>query len=531
MSQPQILIHEMGYHLTSGLPLFKSLELSFSQRKIGLVGRNGVGKSTLLQLIAGYIQPLSGSIHSDGKIAYVPQNPIITHDLTVARLFGLENKIHALERVEQGSIDLLDYEIVNEDWECRQRLNQQLKSFDLKNIKHAQYLTACSGGEVTRLLLTKAFHSDADFLLLDEPTNHLDIHARQVLYAAIQQWNGGIIIASHDRALLNNMDEIIELTSLGATIYGGNYDAYVAQKNSDNAAHEQQLNDAKKFITKNKNSIQSSREKHEKKKSYGRQLRISGSIDKMAAGSKKGRSERTQSTLLIKEKRMIQNAENKLQSAKENIEITEVINVELPKTHVPNGKTIVEISHLSFTYQNMHQKLIDDFSLKIIGPEHIAIAGRNGSGKSTLMKLILGILTPTDGQIHIGTPYIAYVDQHASKLHPKESVIENFLILNPDATRNHAYRCLAQFLFRNTTAEKRVGELSGGQKIRALLACTLMANHPPQLLLLDEPTNHLDVDSMSGIESALKSYKGSIIVISHDRAFLNSVGITKTLSF
>lgn len=531
MSQPQILIHEMSYHLTSGFPLFKLLTLTFSQRKIGLVGRNGVGKSTLLQLITGQLQPLSGSIHTDGKIAYIPQNPIINydHNMTVAALFGLENKIHALERIEQGSIDLADYEILNEDWECKHRLNQQLQTFSLKNISYYKRLTACSGGELTRLLLTKAFNDDADFLLLDEPTNHLDTNARLALYAAIQQWQGGIIIASHDRALLNTMDEIIELTSLGATIYGGNYDAYMTQKNIENAALKQQLNDAKKLMADNKNSIQSSREKHEKKQSYGRQLRISGSIDKMAAGSKKGRSERTQSTLLIKEMRMMQEAQNKMQSAKEKIEIRELIDVELPKTYVPNGKIIMEIKHLSFTYQGIDHKLIDNFNLKIIGPEHIAISGPNGSGKSTLMKLILGILTPMHGQIVLGTPYLTYIDQHGSLLHQNESVIDNFLRLNPEATRNLAYCCLAKFLFKNTATEKRINELSGGQKMRALLVCTLMARHPPQLLMLDEPTNHLDIDSMRSIESALKAYQGAILVISHDQAFLNSIGITKTI--
>lgn len=530
MPQSKILIHEMSYQLTSGLPLFKSLELSLLQRKIGLVGRNGVGKSTLLQLIIGEFQPLSGSIYSDGKIAYIPQHPVMTDDMTVARLFGLEDKIHALERIEQGSIDLADYEILNDDWECRQRLYKQLRSFDLNHINHSKYLTSCSGGEITRLLLTKAFHSDADCLLLDEPTNHLDINARQALYAAIREWRGGIIIASHDRTLLNLMDEIVELTSIGAKVYGGNYDDYVIQKNIENAAYEQQLQDAKKLIVKNKTSIQASREKHEKKKSYGRQLRISGSIDKMAAGSKKGRSERTQSTLLMKEKRMMQDAENKLLSAKENIEIKEVIDIELPKTHVPNGKTIVEISHLSFTYQGLNYKLIDDLNLKIIGPEHIAMTGCNGSGKSTLMKLILGVLIPSNGQIHLGTSYIAYVDQHASLLNYHESVIENFLRLNPDSTYNHAYSCLAQFLFKNTAAEKRISELSGEQRIRALLACTLMAKHPPQLLMLDEPTNHLDIDSIRNIESALKSFQGAMLVISHDQAFLDSIGITKTIN-
>lgn len=531
MSQSQILIHEMSYRLESGITLFKSLTLNISQAKIGLVGRNGVGKSSLLQLIAGKFQPLSGSIHVNGRIAYIPQNPIIYHDMTVAALFDLENKIHALERIEQGSTDLFDYEILNEDWGCQNRLNQQLQRFNLTNMRHDKRLAECSGGELTRLLLTKVFHSHADFLLLDEPTNHLDKDARSVLLQAIHEWHGGILIASHDRALLNTMDEIIELTSLGSTRYGGNYDAYLSQKDTHDAALNQQLDDAQKLMEKNKHSIQSSREKHEKKQSYGRQLRITGSIDKMAAGSKKGRSERTQSKLLIKEMRMMQEAENKIQSVKEKIEIKEIIDIKLPKTHVPNGKMILEITDLSFNYPDITHNLIDHFNFKINGPEHIAITGANGCGKSTLMKLILGILIPTHGQIELGTPYVAYIDQYAAQLDQNESVINNFLRLNPDTTRNIAYRSLAKFLFKNTATEKNIKELSGGQKMRALLACILMANTPPQLLILDEPTNHLDIDSIKSIESALKAYQGAIFVTSHDQAFLNSIGITKTISF
>ncbi len=240
--------------------------------------------------------------------------------------------------------------LLNDEWDIEKRIKKWLDTFGLSHIPYDRKIATLSGGETTRLLLVKTFLSDADFLLLDEPTNHLDSTAREQLYQAITEWQGGLIIVSHDRTLLNLMEEIIELTTLGANRYGGNYDDYVSQKEIEKAAYEQQLSDAKKLMHKAKNTIQSSREKHEQKQSYGKELRRSGSIDKMGANSKKGRSERTQSKLLIKEERLLDQAENQLQSAKEKIEINEEIHVDLPATKVPNGKIVLDIQDLNFSY-------------------------------------------------------------------------------------------------------------------------------------------------------------------------------------
>ncbi|EKD54333.1 MAG: hypothetical protein ACD_60C00093G0003 [uncultured bacterium] len=504
MTQLQISIHQINFNLPSGAKLFHDLTLSLTKRKIGLVGRNGIGKSTLLKLILGEFLPQAGSIRVQGKLGYVPQHFSIFPESTIKSF-------------------LMD------EWQDESRLRKTLMIFGLDAIPDHRQLKNLSGGEMTRLLLVKTLLSDADFLLLDEPTNHLDQSARQALYRAIQEWRGGLIVVSHDRTLLNFMEEIVELNSLGVTSYGGNYDDYRKQKDIENAARENQLQDAKKLMQKTKQTIQSSREKHEQKKSYGRELRRSGSIDKLTANSKKGRSERTQSKLLIKEERLMDHAEEKLQSAKEGVEILDEIHVDLAKTYVPNGKIMVEIQDLSFSYQDAKEILIQDFDLKIRGHERIALAGDNGSGKTTLIKLLLSILQPTQGKIYLGTSRVSYLDQGAILLNPDLSVIENFLVLNPNAKENDAYRCLAEFLFKNKAAHKIVKTLSGGEKLRALLASVLMANQPPELLILDEPTNHLDLNSVRSIESILKNYQGAMIVISHDQCFLENIKINRVI--
>lgn len=529
MTQPHILIHHISFYLPTGTAIFKDLTFAFSQNKTGLVGRNGIGKSTLLKLILSELSPTTGSIQVDGQLAFVPQNTLLPEILTVAAFLECEAKINALHRITAGSVDEKDFALLNDEWDIEERVQQWLALFGLSHLPYQRSVSMLSGGETTRLFLSKAFLSSADFLLLDEPTNHLDTTARKQLYQAITQWQGGLIIVSHDRTLLNLMDEIVELSSLGATSYGGNYDAYIEQKEIEKAAHEQDLNDAKKSMQKAKHSIQASREKHEQKQSYGKELRRSGSIDKMGANSKKGRSERTQSKLLIKEERLINQAENQLQIAKEKIEISEIINVELPATKVPNGKVIVDIQELNFSYDTKNP-IIQDFSLKLQGPERIALAGDNGSGKTTLVKLILNELQPQSGKIYIGTEYMRYLDQNACLLNPELSILDNFLHLNPDAKENDAYRKLAQFLFRNVATHKLVKNLSGGEKLRALLACVLMSNHPPQLLILDEPTNHLDINSIKSIESALSHYHGALMVISHDKVFLDNIRVNKMIT-
>ncbi|MBX3710137.1 MAG: ABC-F family ATP-binding cassette domain-containing protein [Gammaproteobacteria bacterium] len=194
-----------------------------------------------------------------------------------------------------------------------------------------------------------------------------------------------------------------------------------------------------------------------------------------------------------------------------------------------NGKVILEIEHLIFSYPESNDLFIKNFSLTIKEPERIALCGTNGSGKTTLIKLILNELQPSYGEIFLGTERISYLDQNTMQLNPEVSILDNFLRLNSDTKENEAYQALAQFLFKNTSALKLVKHLSGGEKLRALLACTLKSSNPPQLLILDEPTNHLDLNSMKSIESALKNYQGAMIVISHDQSFLESIGIERII--
>lgn len=525
-----ILIHNLTYHIPNDKPLFTALTLVLRAEKIGLVGKNGIGKSTLLRLIVGELMPDSGSIETIGSIAYCPQKTTLDLTTTVADMLNVSEKLQALDRITQGSTAEKDFLLLNEEWLVHERITQQLATFGLTHIHLDRPLNTLSGGERTRLFLAKAFIANPDFIILDEPTNNLDSASRKLLYAAIEQWQRGLIVVSHDRTLLNLMQQIVELTSLGVNIYGGTYDHFVEQKTLIQAANAQQLLDAKKSVRKTHTAIQTRHESREQKQSYGRKQFLTGKVDRLTANSRRGRSEKTQQRHAKKNAALLKSTEEKLQTAKAKIETSREINIDIPKTWVPNGKVILDMNNITFSYHPYCNPIIQNFNLKIVGPERIALHGDNGSGKTTLVKLILHALNPLHGNIFVGIEQVSYLDQNVNLLNPKLSILANFKHYNPDVNETDAYLYLAQFLFRNVSALKNVAILSGGEKLRAGLACILMSGKPPQLLILDEPTNHLDLHSIASIESALKHYQGALLVISHDEKFLQNIGVQRTIA-
>jgi len=530
LSTPPILIKQICYAIGTNKPIFENFSLSFNLAKTGLVGKNGIGKSTLLKLIMQEIQPDSGSIETNGSIAYCPQELHITSELTVSDLLGVTQKLEALTRILNGCVNEIDFVTLSDDWSIRENIQKQLATFGLAYIELTRSIHSLSGGEKTRLMLAKVFLSQPDFIIFDEPTNNLDLTSRQALYTAIEQWGKGILVVSHDRSLLNLMNQIVELTSLEVNFYGGNYDHYLEQKAFVLASNEQQLLDAKKRAVQTKSSIQASYEKREQKQSRGRNLFLTGKIDRITANSKKGRSEKTQCKNARLGESMQANAEEQLERAKSKIEVNYEIDVSLPKTKVANGKILVSMEAVTFTHSEACTPIINQFTLKIAGPERIALLGPNGSGKTTLVKLIRNELTPSQGSIYIGTDYVSYLDQNVATLDYEASILDNFIRINPTIHEKDARHSLAHFLFRNVSALKIVKNLSGGEKLRALLACVLMSENPPHLLILDEPTNHLDFDSIISIESALKQYQGALIIISHDQKFLENIGVQRTIT-
>ncbi|MGZ2430280.1 ABC-F family ATP-binding cassette domain-containing protein [Rhizobium redzepovicii] len=518
-----ITLSKISWATPDGRPLFSDLDLSFGTDRSGLVGRNGVGKTTLLKLVSGDIRPQSGTLSVSGSLGILRQSVQVAPDETVADLFGATDALGLLHRAETGTATA--EELSSADWTLEARMAAALDRTGL-DAQPQTRLSALSGGQRTRAGLAALVFAEPDFLLLDEPTNNLDREGRAAVIALISGWRAGAIIVSHDRELLESMDAIVELTSLGATRYGGNWSHYRERKALELAAARHDLADAEKRIAEVAGKAQATVERQAHRDSAGRKMAAKGGIPRIMLGGMKERSETTGGDNARLAERRRAAAQEDAKAARARIEILQPLSVRLPPTGLAANKTVLKLEGVTVGYRP-GDPVIGDLSFAVTGPERIAVTGSNGSGKTTLLALITGELAPWAGTVAVLTGF-AMLDQKVNLLDPSTSIRDNFRRINPLSDENTCRAALARFMFRADAALQAVSTLSGGQLLRAGLACVLGAA-PPPLLILDEPTNHLDIDSISAVEAGLSAYDGALIVVSHDETFLESIGIERRL--
>ena len=520
-----ITLSNLAWSTPDGQPLFSDLDLSFGPERAGLVGRNGVGKTTLLKLIEGALPPLAGTIACTGTLGVLSQAVQIDPLQTISDLFGATEPLALLRRAELGQASLDELAIA--DWTLEARLASALDRVGL-DAQPDTGLAVLSGGQRTRAGLAALIFAEPNFLLLDEPTNNLDREGRQAVLDLLAGWRHGAIVVSHDRELLETMDAIVELTSLGATRYGGNWSQYRDRKAQELAATQRDLQDAEKHLSDVARSAQATAERKARKDSAGKKKRAKGDIPRIAMDRLKNKSEGTSGdNARLAEARRTQ-AVDAVTAARKRLEILQSLSVVLPSTHLPAGKTVLKIEAASLGYAP-ETPIIRDLSLSMTGPERIAVTGPNGSGKTTFLGLATGQLQPWSGTVRI-TPDFAVLDQRVSLLDPAISIRENFRRINPQSDENACRAALARFMFRADAALQIVASLSGGQLLRAGLTCVLGGAKPPSLLILDEPTNHLDIDSIEAVEAGLRAFDGALLVVSHDEAFLEAIGVTRRVA-
>ncbi|TCU25588.1 ATPase subunit of ABC transporter with duplicated ATPase domains [Rhizobium azibense] len=519
-----IKLSNVSWSTPDGRPLFSGLDLGFGTDRTGLVGRNGVGKTTLLKLISGELQPQSGTITSGGRLGVLRQGVQVKAEEMLGDLFGVTEALAVLRRAEAG--EATAEELASADWKLEARIASALDRAGIDGEPETR-LVELSGGQRTRAGLAALIFAEPDFLILDEPTNNLDRDGRQAVIDLIANWRAGAIVVSHDRELLETMDAIVELTSLGVTSYGGNWSQYRQRKALELAAAEQDLADAEKRVAVVARSAQATAERQARRDRIGRKKAARGDMPRIVAGGLKERSEATGGdNARLVERRRSQALEDAA-AARGKIEILEPLFVTLSPARLPANKVVLKVDSVTAGYRSA-EPVLSDLSFDIVGPERIAVTGPNGSGKTTLLALVTAQLKPRIGTVSVMTK-CAMLDQQVSLLDPSASIRDNFLRMNPGADENACRAALARFMFRADAALRSVSTLSGGQLLRAGMACVLGGSEPPSLLILDEPTNHLDIDSIAAVEVGLRAYDGALLVVSHDEVFLQGIGITRRL--
>ncbi len=507
--------------------LFSDISFTVGRERVGLVGRNGAGKSTLIRLLTGQGEPLGGRISRPERLLFLAQRA--DPALTIAEALGIAEKLSALRRVEAGSVAADDFGVIGTDWDLEERARQALRLSGAPDRPWDTPLAALSGGEAMRVRLARARLEQPDMLILDEPTNNLDRDGLHALYRLVEDWRAGLLVVSHDRTLLSEVDRILELSALGLKSYGGGFDLYKEVKATETDAAERRLADAEKSLKSARREAQDRKEKADRRASQGKRS-LTGSIPKMALHANKQNAQASAGKGQSLGDQAIVEAQQGLDEARKDIEIHRPLAFGIVPCRIPERKQVLLAQGLTVRFDPECPPVIENISMAMFGPERVALTGRNGAGKSTLLKALVGLVPLEAGSVLVGVERMMFLRQDTIDDRSDMSLIDYALAANPDQTPNEARAALARFGFRNRAGEAPLKQLSGGERLRAALAVTLAAPEPPQLLILDEPTNHMDLESVETLEDALSAYDGALLVTSHDRWFLDAIGIDREVA-
>lgn len=517
---PSFILHQVTCQFPTGDTLFGPLNLTLEPSLCALVGRNGSGKTRLLRLLAGLDEPATGHIERFGSHVYVAQQHVISPQTTLAELLGYDAIFTARKRIDSGNYLPDDLELLDGHWDVAERLSEAFSNAQLPPFDPDKPAGELSGGERIRALLCGAFTAEADFMLLDEPTNHLDRQGRAWFYDQLSRFQGGVLVASHDRELLEQVPRILELSASGLRSYGGNYADYQTQRDAEQQAARAALEHA--ATERKRTRVRMQKEHDDSQRRSAKTLRTVDTLNiasfervkyKGAAKERIGSWKKQHS----EQNEALNAAVNK---ARERVEEDNPVMFTLPGSQIPEGKQVLVLEDLVLPHVP-----VPPLNWRMDGPMRVALKGPNGCGKSTLLKILLGEIAPRSGTCKVSVS-CAYLDQHLSRLNLSQSVMTHLNLGHTPLEEGVLRTRLAQLQLGADKVTLPLAELSGGERLKAALACVLWRAEATQLLLLDEPTNHLDLASVQAIEAALAGFPGALLVVSHDEAFLRGLTLT-----
>lgn len=519
-----LTLDRVTHTLPDGRVLFSELSAAFDGTPTGLVGRNGVGKSLLAHLLSGDLTPTAGRILRSGPVHLLTQHSGVPAG-RIADLAGVGAVLDALHRIEAGSVDPNDFTRVGERWDLREQLQAQWQLLGLPALDPLRPAATLSGGQAMQVALAGAFLSGAEGLILDEPSNHLDADHRARLIDALQRWHGGLIVISHDRTLLRHMTRIVELSPGGLRQYGGNYDLYAEQKQDERRSADAQLALRKRERRQQQTELRDQRERMEHRQARATRQARTANQAPILLGGMKNRSEHTAGRWQAQQSERRTELDARVREAAGEVEQDIEIALLAPVIQQPGPQRVAELIAAELPWVQAPWHTLD---LTVQRGQRIGVQGRNGSGKSTLLRLLAGTLAPVSGHIEVAAS-VALLDQSLTMLPGDASALSLLQRAHPLASEGTLRTQLALLGLDAERSLRPLGTLSGGERLKAALASVLYAQAPPQLLLLDEPGNHLDLPSLTALEQMLSRYSGTLMIVSHDDALLQAVGLSHTL--